>query len=248
LAIAGCCAWLPLTVFAADAASPAPGAATSALENLRAANVARADLATAENAWRLERERLQAVIAATRAEATRLERDATAAETRRDQATAEIATLNATDELDALRRRLGDAAVRLRSALASLARTMPPGTIAIPTEEGPGDVAFDAAIRALDATERAANSVAVEVVSGTRAGQPEAVKLLRVAGAAAWWVSLDGTAAGTAQQSDGVLQLTAAADEPTRQAITRALAQAEGRSQPTIVVLPTPAATTKATP
>lgn len=239
-----CLAW-PLACssacFSADAS-----AANLALENLRAANVARAELAAAENEWRIERERLQAVIAATRAEAARLERDSAAAEARRTSATDELATLKAVEELEAARKRLGETGARIRSALAALARTMPPGTIAVPADDSSGEAAFDAAIRALDAAERAATSVAVEVVSGTRAGQAEAVKLLRIAGAVAWWVSLDGTAAGTARQVDGALQLDSAQDEATRLAITRALAQAEGRAQPTIVLLPAPPTTTPA--
>jgi hypothetical protein len=237
------CATMPAVCFSADA-----GAANLALENLRAANVARAELAAAENEWRIERERLQAVIAATRAEAARLERDSAAAEARRTTATSELVTLTAADELEAARKRLGDTGARVRNALAALARTMPPGTIAVPSDDSSGEAAFDAAIRALDAAERAATSVAVEVVSGTRAGQPEAVKLLRIAGAVAWWVSLDGTAAGTARQINGALHLDNAQDEPTRLAITRALAQAEGRAQPTIVLLPAPNPTTTPAP
>lgn len=228
-------AGLPSSVHAAEG-----DAANLALENLRAANVARADLAAAENDWRTERERLQALIAATRAETARLERDAAAAETRRAAATAELATLTAAVDLEAARKRLGETAARIRTELAALARSMPPGTIAVPAEDLDGEAAFDAAIRALDATERAATSVAVEVVSGKRAGQAEAVKLLRIAGAAAWWVSLDGSAAGTAHQVDGVLHLDAATTEPARLAITRALAQAEGRAQPNLLIVPAP--------
>ena len=69
------------------------------------------------------------------------------------------------------------------------------------------------------------------------------MKLLRVAGAVAWWVALDGSAAGNARMIDGKLQLEIAADERTRLDITLALAQAEGRAQPTIVLLPAPSTT-----
>lgn len=224
---------------AADAPST-PDAAAAALEQLRAANVARAELARTEAIWTSERERLAAAIAATRAEVGRLERDAAEAEAQRDHARTRLAAIGATSDLDTLRTRLGDAAKKLRTALALVAATVPPGVIALPTDDLAGDAAFDSAVRALDAAERAAGTLGVEVVSGTRAGQAEAVKLLRVAGAAAWWVSLDGRAAGTARMFDGKLQLDAATDERIRLAITAALAQAEGRAQPTIILLPAP--------
>jgi chromosome segregation protein len=226
---------------AAVESPPTADAPTTAFEQLRAANVARADLAREEAAWKSERERLQAAIAATRAEVARLERDAAEAEAQRDSARAKLAAIGSTSDLDLLRSRLGDAGVTLRSALKSLTLNTPPGTIAAPADDLSGEALFDAAVRALDAAERAAGTLGVEVVSGTRGGQSEAVKLLRVAGAAAWWVSLDGTAAGTAQIANGKLQLTAANDEPTRLAIINALAQAEGRAHPTVVVLPAPA-------
>ncbi|HEX3132945.1 MAG TPA: hypothetical protein VHX44_05100 [Planctomycetota bacterium] len=218
-----------------------PDASTAALEQLRAANVARSELAHEESAWKTERERLQAAIAATRAEVTRLERDAAEAEAQRDSARSKLAAIGATSDLDTVRARLGEAGVKLRTALKAIAATVPPGAITAPADDLAGDVAFDAAVRALDAAERSAGTLGVEVVSGTRGGQPEAVKLLRVAGAAAWWVALDGSAAGTARIAEGKLQLDAASNEQTRLAITAALAQAEGRAHPTVLLLPTPA-------
>lgn len=218
-------------------------AAAVALEQLRAANVARAELSREEAAWKAERERLQAAIAATRAEVARLERDAVESETQRDTARAKLAAIGTTSDLDTLRARLGESGMTLRGALKSLAASVPPGVVAPPGDDLAGEALFDAAVRALEAAERAAGTLGVEVVSGTRAGQSEAVKLLRVAGAAAWWVSLDGTAAGSARIADGRLQLDAAPDEPTRLAITAALAQAEGRAHPTVLLLPAPAKT-----
>lgn len=224
---------------AADAPST-PDASAAALEQLRAANIARAELAREEAAWKSERERLYAAIAATRAEVARLERDATESETQRDAARTRFAAIGSASDLDTLRTRLGEAGAKLRSALTSLAATVPPGVIALPAEDLTGEALFDASVRALDAAERAAGTLGVEVVSGTRDGQSEAVKLLRVAGAAAWWVSLDGKSAGIARVADGKLQLDAAGDEPTRLAITAALAQAEGRAHPTVLLLPAP--------
>ncbi len=217
-----------------------PNASAAALEQLRAANVARAELAKVESDWRNERDRLQAAIAATRAEVARLERDAAEAEGQRDNARTKLAAIGDTSDLEVLRQRLGETGVTLRAALTALARTLPPGTIAVPAQDVVGETAFDAAVRALYAAERAAGTLAVEVVTGTRGGQTEAVKLLRVAGAVAWWVSLDGTAAGLARMADGTLHLDVATDERTRLAITAALAQAEGRAQPTVLILPAP--------
>lgn len=219
---------------AADAADTS----AAALEQLRAANIARAELAREEAAWTAERERLSAAIAATRAEVARLERDAADAEAQRDSARAKLAAIGSASDLDTLRTRLGEAGVKLRASLRSLATTVPPGVIAVPGDDLAGEALFDAAVRALDAAERAAGTLGVEVVSGVRDGQSEAVKLLRVAGAAAWWVSLDGTSAGTAKMIDGRLALQAAGDEPTRLGIIAALAQAEGRAHPTVLVLP----------
>lgn len=231
-----------MTSAVAVEAPSTPDASTAALEQLRAANVARGDLAREESAWKSERERLLAAIAATRAEVTRLERDAADAEAQRDGARAKLAAIGATSDLDTLRTRLADAGVKLRSALKALAATVPPGAVAAPADDLAGEAAFDAAMRALDAAERSAGTLGVEVVSGTRGGQIEAVKLLRVAGAAAWWVALDGSAAGTARIADGKLHLEVASNEPTRLAITAALAQAEGRAHPTVVLLPAPLA------
>lgn len=228
---------------AAVEAPSTPDAATAAIEQLRATNVARAELAREEAAWKSERERLQAAIAATRAEVARLERDAADAEGQRDGARTRLAAIGATSDLDTLRMRLGEAGVKLRATLKSLTATVLPGVVAVPADDLAGEALFDACVRALDAAERAAGTLGVEVVSGTRDGQSEAVKLLRVAGAAAWWVSLDGKAAGSARVSDGKLLLDAAGDEPTRIAITAALAQAEGRAHPTVLLLPAPGAT-----
>lgn len=231
-----------LPAVAAEAPST-PDASAAALEQLRAANVARSELAREESAWKAERERLQAAIAATRAEVARLERDAMDSETQRDTARSKLAAIGSTSDLDTLRTRLGEAGITLRSALKALAATVPPGVIAPPADDLAGEALFDASVRALDAAERGAGTLGVEVVSGTRDGQSEAVKLLRVAGAAAWWVSLDGKAAGIARVAGGELHLDAARDERTRLDITAALAQAEGRAHPTVLLLPAPTPT-----
>ena len=235
---------------AAEPTTPDPAA--TALEQLRAANQARSDLAKEEAAWAMESARLKALIAATSAETTRLERDATAAVTLRDNARARLAALGSSSDLDAVRTRLAESGAKLTTALAAVARDLPPGAVPTPSE-AVGDGVFDAVVHALEAAEHSANSLAVEIVSGERSAsgstpaQRQAVKMLRVAGAAAWWVALDGSAAGTVRIQDGTVHLDAV-PEAQSQAIALALAQVEGRSQAGIALLPAPASTTGAQP
>ena len=233
-----------LQAAAAEPSTPDPAAA--ALEQLRAANHARADLAQAEAAWTAERQRLQAVIDATSAETARLEGEAASAEQVRDAARARLAALGSGSDLDAMRARLAEAGDREGAALTALSRQLPPGAVAAVAASGT-DASFDAVVRALESAEHAAGAVAIEVVSGERDGRREAVKMLRVAGAAAWWVALDGTAAGVVEVRDGALRLLDCA-ALRRDLIIAALAQAEGRGQPAIALLPAPAAVSGAQP
>lgn len=220
----------------AAAADAQPPAVQVTLDHLRAANTARTALAGESATWATERQRLEALIAATEAELTRLIREVDTAEQDRDTAQARLFGLGNGSDLDVLRQHLGEAGQRMAQAMTDLARRLPPGAVPTPAVNG-GETGFDAAVRSLDAAERAAGSVAVEVVTGQRDGTPAAVKMLRVAGAAAWWVSLDGAAAGTVAMSDGTVRLTTC-DETGRLAITAALQQAEGRGQPGVVLLP----------
>ena len=217
-----------------SAAEPVDSA-TAALEQIRTANQVRREIAREAAAWTQERQRLEALIAATKADTARSERDALAAENARDAARQRVAALAGSSDLEALRARLAQAGVRWNAVLAQLAATLPPGVVPQARAE---DDAFDAGVKALDAAERAAGGVAVEVVTGTRDGQPAAVKMLRIAGAAAWWVALDGSAAGTVTVKNGALELQVVPGESERLAIAAALAQAEGRSGPTVVLLP----------
>jgi hypothetical protein len=214
------------------AAEPAADPAMAALNDLRAAGQARSAQAAAEAAWRDERDRLVSLVAAAKAEAARLAEDATAAEQAAATAKAEAAALGDSDELARVEAILTAAGARLRDRLTDLAKAHPPGAVAVPA-----DPAFDAAVRAIDASERAAAQVAVEVVTGSLEGKPLAVRLLRAGGAAAWWASLDGVRAGTAAPGpDGVRLVAAPPDEAA--AIRRAVEIAEGRHAPAIVVLP----------
>lgn len=207
------------------------------LSRFQAANQARSELARESAAWTLERQRLEALIAATEAETARLEHQAMAAEAERDAAVARLAALGQGSDLDEVRSTLGDGGARLAAGLVRLARGLPPGVVPSSTSSG-GESGFESAVRTLESAERAASTIAVEVVTGQREGRSEAVRMLRVAGSVAWWTSLDGLAAGTVRVVDGVCQLTPAADEASRVAISLALDQAGGRSQPSVVLLP----------
>jgi hypothetical protein len=221
-----------------NAAESSANNAASAIAQLSAANAARVEQAEREAAWNIERQRLLALIAATQAEQARLERAATEAETEREEAIAATKALNDDSDLIKSRSQIAESAERMRVQLQTMASTFPPGSISSIDARITGDALFDDVIRALDSSERAATTISVEVVTGQRDGHTEAVKLLRAAGAAAWWVSFDGQAAGIALMNAGTLQLHASTDRRTIDAIRSALAQAESRSPPALVVLP----------
>jgi hypothetical protein len=240
------CFFLLITVFIGNHFAPLsaaegdvpPNAMAATLAQLTAANAARAELARNEAAWRLERDRLLALIAAAQAEQARLEAAATAAENERDVAIATTTAMNDSSRLQATSTAMAESAARMRVQLQQIAANVPPGTIATVDNQLAGEALFDAVIHALDVSERAATTITVEVVTGQRDGHTEAVKLLRAAGAAAWWVSLDGQNAGIAQMNAGNLHLHNVPDRREQDAIRSALAQAEGRSPPALVVMP----------
>jgi hypothetical protein len=114
-----------LLAVALAAADPA----AAVLDELRAANRARADLAREEAAWTAERQRLEALIAATAAETARVEREAAAAETRREAARSALAALGTASDLEGLRARLAEAAAAAADRLRPLAAGVPPGVV-----------------------------------------------------------------------------------------------------------------------
>jgi hypothetical protein len=234
--------WLPswlvvVTVCGAFSAEPAADPAGVIIEDLRAANSARAALASEASEWSTERERLAAVHEAVVADIERLEREAAAAEKQRDVAETELTSLGTgADDLEPIRAVLAQNAAFVREQLTDLAQQLPPGAVAVPAAIG--EASFDDAIRALDATERASSTVTIEVVPGELSGQKVAVKMLRVAGACAWWVGLDGADAGTVSIRDGKVALNSAEDAATRESIMLAIAIAEGRHASELMVLP----------
>jgi hypothetical protein len=213
---------------------PAPlsvprGPADQALEQTLAAGRARQDAATEEQRWHVERERLEALVAAAEAEASRSREEAAQARVRASEAQAAVPASSTSERV---RQHLEAAALRQREALVALARTHPPGAVAVPAE---GSVEFEAVAASVAASERAATQVTVEVVSGQLAGAPRAAKVLRIAGARAWWLALDGRSGGTVAIRDGVIEFQPVADPAP---IADALAAVEGRGPVRVVLLP----------
>lgn len=219
--------FLGVPVFAEILCSVVIAAEPPALDEALAANRARQEAAGEESRWRAEQERLQALVAAAQAEAARAQDEAAQA---RRQVTETRQDLGTPAQVEAVRARLDAAAVRQRQALADLAKTLPPGAVVVPAES-----TSEAVAAAVAATERAAGQVTVEVVSGVLGGSPRAAKVLRVAGARAWWLALDGRAGGIVRVHDGVVEFLPLADP---RPIAEALAAVEGRGPVRLALLP----------
>lgn len=222
-----------LTIAAALSAAEPADPPHGILDQLRAADTARSELAREEAAWVIERQRLQALVDSTRAETMRLDREAAAAATARDEAQRRLAEADgAASGIAALRSRLDDAAAATATSLARLGAGLPPGALPRPADGG-----FEAVARAVEAAERTAGEVRVVIATGVRQDRTMAAKVLRAAGAAAWWISLDGLAAGTVRMVDGAPRFIDAAPAGVA-AIRAAVAQAEGRARPELLMLP----------
>jgi hypothetical protein len=221
-----------------------PDAATQVLEELRAAQSARSAQARELQEWRQEQERMAVLHDTVAAEIAALEaaarQDAGQTAALRRELEACAAERRA---LEATRAALGVQAQAITAALAESARRAVPGAVTIPAGNVDPTVAFDEAVRCLDSTERAAAAIAVELVEGRLAGQPRAVKLLRVGGLG-WWADLDGNQAGVAVPS-GTGEppvLEPCADAARGEDIRRAIAMVEGRRVPELLRLPMPSA------
>lgn len=202
------------------------------LDRLLLANRLRADLAREQAALQTDLLRLDALRSATEAATAQTRAETEAAEHR----AAALAQHQApVEDLDVA---LTQAADRLDATLTPVIARLPPGTVPPAAPAGAAPVArLDAAVLRLDAAERAATTVAVSVVTGRLPnGTAQAVKLLRLGGSAPWWIGLDGRTAGHATQAeDGTLHLHPASGQVV--AIAAAVAQAEGREAPTVVLL-----------
>jgi len=209
--------------------------------HLAAAHRARSQLAEEEQAWAIERERLELLVSAVRRRAERFKAETEQAGAARADLQKKVDTLSARKRrLEAVEALLDALAEHLEKDLETLSAETLPGLVPPETAAGAGDPArrFDAAVARLADTRRRLATATVEIVTGTLAGREVTVKLLRAGGAAAWWTSLDGTRAGTARRDGGRLALTPAASPEGARAIRRAFDMAEGRAAPDWIVLP----------
>ena len=209
--------------------------------DLAAAHEARRQLAREEQDWAAEKARLELLLSAVRYRAEQLTSDAAKADADRADLQEKVDTFTArTDRLARVDAMLDALSERLEKAIDARADEALPGVVPPDTASGVTEPArrFDAAVARLEETEHRLASATVEIVTGRLAGREATVKLLRVGGAAAWWVTLDGDQAGTARLQDGRLLLDPAASPEDAEAVARAVAVAEGRAAPDWVLLP----------
>jgi len=225
-----------------------PALSDRVMSALRAAGEARAQLLKERQEWDLQKQQLELLKSTVLREAERHKRIAATAR----QAQAELEKQRATQT--ATRRRLESVEAmvdalceRLEKALAGVAKGSLPGIV--PPDRAAGITQpgrrLAAAVERLEEARRRTRRAGVEVVGGTLNGRSVAVRLLRAGGAAAWWLSLDGKQAGTAELRGGDLILRPAPDPQDVQAIRKAFAIAEGRGTPDWALLPVPPSASK---
>jgi len=224
------------------------GVSDRVLSELRAAHAARAQLLRAEQAWALDKEKLELLRGTLRDEAERLTAAAAEAARKESDLREQSADLQARRErLKQVEAMIDSLSERLEQALEALARRALPGLV-------PPDAAahiteparrLAAAADRLGDVERRARKSAIELVLGMLAGEEVTVKLLHAGGAVAWWTSLDGKQSGTAAMEEGKLVLSPARTAKDAAAIKKAFAIVEGRAAPVWLLLPLDAAVTK---
>jgi len=223
------------------AEAPAPEGSTEAvMAELREAHQARTERLHEQEQWAAEKERLELLRETIRRETEQLRQSATQTVARAEALERDLSReQNQEQRLIGLRLMLDRLAESTEEKLDALSKRTLPGLVprVEPAESMQPEARFLAAVRRLDQARRQAAGSAVELVSGTLDGKSETVKLLRLGGVAAWWVSLDGTRSGTARWSDGGLKLRVGSRQEHR-SITRALGIAEGSAPPDWVVLP----------
>lgn len=246
---AGAAWFVPLVLVGAAATPPDPGAPgpgpaadvpQQVMAQLRAANEARGQLLRERQAWELERAKLALLAGAVQDEAGRLAAEARAARQAETDLRARAADLQARRErLELVEAALDALAGQLTEALDAVAVGSLPGLVPPSSEAaGEGGGRLAAATRRLDGAERQARKAGIELVVGVLGGDTATVKLLRAGGAAAWWMSLDGSRAGTAERERGRLVLRPARGRQDAEAVMKAFAIVEGRAAPDWVLLP----------
>jgi len=225
-------------------AAPTPSTADRALLDLQAADAARAELVREDQAWADERASLELLADAVESEAKRLAAEAAEARARAANLRTQAADVGERGRrLAAVLAAFDALARRVESALDDVRAHALPGLVpeADVLAGADGAERLTAALRRLDEAEHQARRAAVELVAGELAGQAVTVRLLRAGAVAAWWVSLDGSRAGTARVQQGRVVLTPAPTADAAARIRTAVAVAQGHLAPRLVTLPVPA-------
>lgn len=216
-----------------DRASARGGQTARLIATLTAADQARAAQAQEANDWALERDRLEAVISATQAEAARLRSAATHELALVDAASEAVEAAQADAAAEASRRWALEAAALIHRRLTAL-----DPQITLPAiDEADPEGSLTAALAQLREVEATARRVEVGVETGLLSGERRAVQILRLGHVATWWRALDGADAGTAQWQDGALQLTPLSG-PDAEEIGLAFEIVEGARPPSLLTLP----------
>ena len=211
------------------------------MKELQAADASRSQLVEAEQRWRSEKQRLKMLLQAVRRETERIDSAAEDAERKADTLRKQIAEVEEEhDRARSVEDIVAATSQELEDALATISAKSPPGLVPEPSEDLPAEPSarLSAAARRLDRAEQRLSTTSIELVTGDLEGKSITVKLLRAGGVGAWWVSLDGSQAGSAVAGQDGLILKPAHSEDEVAAISRAVAIAEGRAAPEWVLLP----------
>jgi len=211
------------------------------ISELEAADASRSQLVEEEQQWRSEKQRLKLLLQSVERETERLNSTAAEAEKRADKLQEQISEVEEEhSRARAVEKMVASVAKDLENALDKLSSQSPPGLVPAASEDRPTEPSarFSAAARRLDRVEQRLSNTSMELVSGDLNGKSVTVKMLRAGGVGAWWVSLDGTQAGTAVAGQDGLILQPAESDDQVAAISRAVAIAEGRAAPEWVLLP----------
>ena len=219
---------------------PAEGVPQKVLAELRAADDARARLLGEQQEWQMEKQRLELLRDTILRRAEQLDEEAGKIRQQADELQQELAARHAAEEdLQAAREMLKRLTEQVSDDLRDLGRRTPPGFVpGRQADGGDEEGEFQAALRRVETAMRRAESAGVELVSATLDGEDTTVRLLRIGGVAAWWMSLLGDRVGWAERREGRLQLQAVTSPGSAADIVRAFDIAEGRLAPEWVSLP----------
>lgn len=233
-------ALLPGVLAALSAEQPMPD---QVMAELQAADAARMQLLEERNEWQMEKERLELLAQTLRRQADEL--DSRTAQSR--ERLAELERMRserqaALQQRDRILKAVDRAAEQIEGELALLEESSPPGLV---PPAGADDAAASkpidrlaGAVRRLDEAAARLQTSSVELVTASLDGRETAVRLLRVGGVAAWWMTLGGDRAGPAATEEAQPVLLTGASEADVRAIRQAFAIAERRAVPRWTVLP----------